>query len=447
MIAMFLYNLLIFFSVRDRHLYYVFVGTLLAYTLTFNGVSFKYLWPANVWWANVSLSVFVNLLGASFYLFARSFLNTNTTMPLLDRLLLALAGVSVINVLLALTLPPGKADGLATYTSIAGIVVITAVVFVSLKKRVSGARIYLLAWLVYVIGASVAILRALTILPSNFLTHYSIHMGAALQVILFSSGLAERINSARAGGLQALEALAESEEQYRQLIENATEAIFITRDFRVVFANARTFEFVGRRPEELIDVPYLDYIHPDDREVMRDRFLRRIAGEDLPNEHEFRLLIRRFPLMRESAMLVSAGTSSDHKLLNVSPGERNRGNRRLPEKELLLKEIHHRVKQHADTQFTQPQMRTMNDDTVRDILMESQNRYADVAIHEKIYKSENRGDFSDYIGNWRARPPIRGAGLVLLDGRSKSIPRHRHGHPLRAYRKRAPYQLLQARFP
>lgn len=437
MIAMFLYNLLIFFSVRDRsYLYYVFfVGTLLAYTLTFNGVSFKYLWPANVWWANVSLSVFVNLLGASFYLFARSFLNTNTTMPLLDRLLLALAGVSVINVLLALTLPPGKADGLATYTSIAGIVVITAVVFVSLKKRVSGARIYLLAWLVYVIGASVAILRALTILPSNFLTHYSIHMGAALQVILFSSGLAERINSARAGGLQALEALAESEEKYRQLIENATEAIFITRDFRVVFANARTFEFVGRRPEELIDVPYLDYIHPDDREVMRDRFLRRIAGEDLPNEHEFRLLDSDGSVrwMRVSAMLVSwQGRPAILNFMNDITGRKKSEEivaASLREKELRLKEIHHRVKNNMQilSSLLNLQMRTMNDDTVRDILMESQNRIRSMSlIHEKIYKSENflGVDFSDYIGKL-ARSLIHSysgvQGVVLLDVKVEEV--------------------------
>ena len=437
MLAMLIYNLFIFISVRDRsYLYYVFfVAMLLLYTMTFNGISFKSLWPESVWWANVSLSVFVHLLGFGFYLFARSFINTRETMPVLDRLLLALAGVCIVNVVIVLASPPGSADGLGVYTSIAGMAVITAVVVVSLKRRVRSAGIYLLAWLVYLIGVSVAILRALTILPSNFITHYSIHIGAALQVLLFASGLADRINGMRADRVRALEALAESEEKYRRLIENATEAIFITRDYKIVFANARTFEFVGRRPEELIDVPYLDYIHPDDRDEMRDRFTRRVTGEDLPNEHEFRLLDSDGGVrwMRVSAMrILWQGRPAVLNFMNDISGRKKSEALiadSLKEKELLLKEIHHRVKNNMQilSSLLNLQMRTIKDESVRDIFMESQNRIRSMSlIHEKIYKSDDfmGVDFSDYIGKL-ARSLINSyssvQGVVRLDIRVENV--------------------------
>jgi PAS domain S-box-containing protein len=91
---------------------------------------------------------------------------------------------------------------------------------------------------------------------------------------------------------QVEEALKESEEKYRLLVENANELILVAQDGLARFVNRKALDFIGYAPEELIGKQFTDYIHPEDRKTVADRHLKRLKGEDVSGTYPFRILDR-----------------------------------------------------------------------------------------------------------------------------------------------------------
>ena len=77
-------------------------------------------------------------------------------------------------------------------------------------------------------------------------------------------------------------ALSESEEQYRTLVERANDGIVIIQDHRILYANPRLTEITGYTLEETVGEPFLQFLWPDVREQLADRYRRRMAGEEVP---------------------------------------------------------------------------------------------------------------------------------------------------------------------
>jgi two-component system cell cycle sensor histidine kinase/response regulator CckA len=98
------------------------------------------------------------------------------------------------------------------------------------------------------------------------------------------------IEGAESGRKRAEEALRESEEKYRNLFENANEAMFVAQDGWLVFLNPRTAMMAGHSAEELLSRPFIDFIHQDDREMVIDRHIRRMKGDELPHIYSFRII-------------------------------------------------------------------------------------------------------------------------------------------------------------
>jgi PAS domain S-box-containing protein len=91
---------------------------------------------------------------------------------------------------------------------------------------------------------------------------------------------------------QAELSLAESEEKYRMVVENAQEAIVILVDGVPKFANSSSEALTGYSQEELIDKPFIEFIHPDDRQMVAERYVKRLQGLDVPNMYSFRAVCK-----------------------------------------------------------------------------------------------------------------------------------------------------------
>ena len=91
---------------------------------------------------------------------------------------------------------------------------------------------------------------------------------------------------------RSLQALEENEEKYRFLIDNATDAIFIAQDERVKFLNPQSVEMTGYTEEELLSMPFLNLIYPEDRALVGQRYLRRLQGETPESTYSFRVVTK-----------------------------------------------------------------------------------------------------------------------------------------------------------
>ncbi|MBF0508558.1 MAG: PAS domain S-box protein [Deltaproteobacteria bacterium] len=89
---------------------------------------------------------------------------------------------------------------------------------------------------------------------------------------------------------QAQEALQESEQRYRTLVEDSFDGIFLQKGTTIVFANNRLHEILGYEPEELIGRDHWIIFHPEDQPMIRARTQARLNGEPLTDRCEVRLL-------------------------------------------------------------------------------------------------------------------------------------------------------------
>ncbi len=199
MAAIALYNLLIFFVLRDRN-YLIYVGFMICTGMTMaaqSGLAFRFLWPDATQWNDLAIIFFTTATAGFASLFTLQFMQVKTISPVLARWLLAVAVVSGVLMALCFVAPYRiMAMTILIHLMVASIVAVVAGVY-ALLRGVPSARIYMAAWSILLVGATVAALLRLGVVPVNVFTEYSAQFGSLVECILLSLALANRINAER----------------------------------------------------------------------------------------------------------------------------------------------------------------------------------------------------------------------------------------------------------
>ncbi|NRF41261.1 7TM diverse intracellular signaling domain-containing protein [Pedobacter foliorum] len=197
LLIMFLYNLFLFFSVRDKS--YVFYVFYILFTwlsqISVQGFASKYFWPDSLWLHQHSVTLFSLIALISGLSFSISFLNTQQLVPRCHKLLQALLGFSILSLFLSLTSYAHIAFALMQLlTALSCITALIIAGYVYFKQNIKPAGYYLLAWTVLTIGICMFIAKDYRIIPYNIFTIYILQIASVIEVTLLSFALADKIN-------------------------------------------------------------------------------------------------------------------------------------------------------------------------------------------------------------------------------------------------------------
>lgn len=199
MIIMGLYNLFLYFSIRERpYLYYVaFIFSMVTLMAGAHGYLYQYLlydYPAVQ-----QLSILIGVPAAMMFacLFASSFLRLNVIAPRLNLAVNAFSTLFLLSVIGAFFLPYGISTRASVFLAIPACLVVMIVGPYAWSKGQSSARYFTFAWALLLCGMMLGALSKFGFIPRNLFTEYSVNIGSAFEALLLSFALADRLNSER----------------------------------------------------------------------------------------------------------------------------------------------------------------------------------------------------------------------------------------------------------
>lgn len=271
-LIMAVYNLFLFVALRDlSYLYFSFCLTgYVLVEMVLSSTAFAYLWPESVIWNDNALVVSSNLALAGLAMFAIQFLNMRAAAPRGWRLLMIQCAFCVVLALLAFTLPYQRMIMLTAVNVVAVPMTGYIIGIILWKRGFIAARYFSIAFTCFVGSSTIFVLSKFGILPRNFFTEYSIHVGAVSVVALLSFALADRVNREKVEKESAQQSAIENLEKYRLLYENSLEGMFrIDEKGRVLAVNPAFAKTMGVNSEEelLAQVSSLDGLVPADSQA------------------------------------------------------------------------------------------------------------------------------------------------------------------------------------
>ena len=206
----------------------------------------------------------------------------------------------------------------------------------------------------------------------------------------------EKVEKKRIG-----QALKESEEKYRFLFEKGSDAIFLInhRSELIIECNTAAEDLYGYSRQQLLSLDFTDLIAATDTvqvsspiKTNASIYHKKQDGTIFPIEHTENVFNWQGNAVRIAAIRdISERKTAEDKLLAS-----------LKEKEILLQEIHHRVKNNMQviSSLLKLQSDKTDDERIKKAIFESRNRiYTMAAVHETLYGAENLSsiDINTYV--------------------------------------------------
>jgi two-component system sensor kinase len=210
--------------------------------------------------------------------------------------------------------------------------------------------------------------------------------------------------------IQTHRELRQSEDRYRGIVENIPIMIcrFLPVSGIITYVNTHYCDYFGKTRDELLGSSFLDMIPDDKREEVKSTFTALTRTNPVASyEHQVEKNgTSRWQHWLDQALFDQEGNLVEYQSMGQDITDQKmfqeNTNRTLKEKEILLKEIHHRVKNNMQiiSSLLSLQSNYIVNSEDKKLFEDSQNRVRSMAlVHEKLYKSENLSeiDFEDYI--------------------------------------------------
>src|SRR5438552_1381960 len=196
LLVVFLYNLFLFFITADSNylLYVLYIFFLGLAQFTLAGFTFKYFWlstPSINYFAVPVTSSIATIFGV---LFSLKFLRTRYYTPVLHKFLLGTVFLSITSTIASLIHLNTISYSLLDFnTIVVGLLTITTSIIIILKGY-RPAFYYAISWLFFLAGLIIFSLRNFNVIPADSFTNYILYLGSAIETVLLSIALADKIN-------------------------------------------------------------------------------------------------------------------------------------------------------------------------------------------------------------------------------------------------------------
>ena len=208
---------------------------------------------------------------------------------------------------------------------------------------------------------------------------------------------------------RALTAFRESEEKYRHIVDTAEEGIWtVDEHFIITYTNRRMAEMLGYRPDEILGRAVQSFMPESE---LADHAVHTRRQQEGASEHFERRFLRRdgsilWVSVSVTPVLDANGTFRGSFAMYSDITEFKRAVKALEaslrEKEILLKEIHHRVKNNLQTISSLLYLQSLSTENEEQValLKDARSRVISMGlIHQKLYQSADIAHipFTNYI--------------------------------------------------